>query len=94
MAEARSAAAKHESDLEDLSGAYNALEAHSFQLEAQVRELRAKAGSGGVAAGVVAVPCQAQELSWHSKAHAYVLLLNILLRALCGQTMLPMLIIE
>lgn len=35
-ADATCMASKHEADLQDLSGAYNTLEAHSFQLEAQV----------------------------------------------------------
>ncbi len=38
--EARAAAHKAEQDLADLSGAYNSLEAHSHQLEAQLRELQ------------------------------------------------------
>ncbi|KAK9814747.1 hypothetical protein WJX72_010794 [[Myrmecia] bisecta] len=45
--EAHAAAQKHETDLEDLSGAYNNLEAHSFQLEAQVRELQQQLRSAG-----------------------------------------------
>ena len=37
-AAANGAAAKHESDLRDLSSAYNQLEGHSFTLESQLRE--------------------------------------------------------
>ena len=35
--DARAAVAKSEADLEDLSGAYNTLEAHAFKLEGQLR---------------------------------------------------------
>ena len=38
--DARAAVAKSEADLEDLSGAYNTLEAHAFKLEGQLREQR------------------------------------------------------
>jgi chromosome segregation ATPase len=36
--DAQAAVAKSEADLEDLSGAYNTLEAHAFKLEGQLRE--------------------------------------------------------
>jgi len=35
--DARAVVAKSEADLEDLSGAYNTLEAHAFKLEGQLR---------------------------------------------------------
>ena len=35
--DSRAAVAKSEADLEDLSGAYNTLEAHAFKLEGQLR---------------------------------------------------------
>ena len=38
--EATSSAQRFEMDLSDLAGAYNNLEVHSFQLEAQVRKLQ------------------------------------------------------
>lgn len=43
--EARTAAAKAEADLADLSAAYNALEAHSFQVEEQLRSVQSDAAA-------------------------------------------------
>ena len=43
-AAARGAAAKSEAELEDLSAAYNGLEAHAFQLEQQLHALQQPAG--------------------------------------------------
>lgn len=46
---ARGAAAKSEAELEDLSAAYNGLEAHAFQLEQQLRALQQAAAPAGEA---------------------------------------------
>eukprot|EP00891_Asterochloris_glomerata_P008864 jgi/Astpho2/8864/fgenesh1_pg.00129_%23_44_t len=39
-AQVQAAASKHEADLQDLSGAYTGLEAHCYQVEAEVRRLK------------------------------------------------------
>ena len=49
FAAARGAAAKSEAELEDLSAAYNGLEAHAFQLEQQLRALQQAAAPAGEA---------------------------------------------
>ncbi|KAF8066204.1 ycf42 [Scenedesmus sp. PABB004] len=48
--EAQAAAAAAEAQLADLSGAYNGLEAHSFELEEQLKAAQEQGGGGGAAA--------------------------------------------
>jgi len=66
----KAAVMKLEGDLDDLSGAYNTLESHSYGLESQVKELKLKlkameglavsASSGGAAGGITEEEVQAR----------------------------------